>query len=272
MSPPSEKPAPGPAFGVLGTPLAATDYPALIGFCQRAARADGCLSLEFANTHLIALRRHDPEFARLTSVTGHFIPDGLPLIWCLNRQGAKLADRVYGPTFLRQCLSASPRPFTHYFLGGSPELGGRLRAAAMALNPEIQIAGSFHGGCDRNGVLGAGADGKIVAEINALSPDFIWVGLGTPKQQAWIYEHKAQLRRGVILSVGFAFDVLAGMKPDAPPAWQRFGLTWLFRLLSEPRRLAGRYLKYNSLFLAYLLADGVRGRAFAKALPPGKSS
>jgi N-acetylglucosaminyldiphosphoundecaprenol N-acetyl-beta-D-mannosaminyltransferase len=62
--------------------------------------------------------------------------------------------------------------------------------------------------------------------------------------------------------VGFAFDVNAGLKPDAPPWLQRAGLTWLFRLASEPRRLASRYFKYNGLFLFYLFWDGIRGRAF----------
>ena len=102
-----------------------------------------------------------------------------------------------------------------------------------------------------------------MAELERLSPDFIWVGLGTPKQDAWVKRQKSQLRRGIVLSVGFAFDVNAGMKPDAPPWMQRWGLTWLFRFASEPRRLAGRYFKYNSLFLWYLAADGLRGRVWA---------
>ena len=80
--------------------------------------------------------------------------------------------------------------------------------------------------------------------------------------------YKPRLRRGVILTVGFAFDVNAGMKPDAPLWMQRLGLTWVYRLGSEPRRLASRYLRYNSLFLFYLLRDGLRGRAWGKAVEP----
>jgi N-acetylglucosaminyldiphosphoundecaprenol N-acetyl-beta-D-mannosaminyltransferase len=88
--------------------------------------------------------------------------------------------------------------------------------------------------------------------------------LGTPKQQAWVHKYKSQIRRGVVLAVGFAFDVNAGMKPDAPLWMQRVGLTWVYRLASEPRRLVTRYLKFNSLFLFYLLRDGLRGEAFGK--------
>jgi N-acetylglucosaminyldiphosphoundecaprenol N-acetyl-beta-D-mannosaminyltransferase len=98
-------------------------------------------------------------------------------------------------------------------------------------------------------------------EIHRLSPDFIWIGFGTPKQQAWVHRYKARIARGVILTVGFGFDVNAGMKPDQPMWMQRLGLGWLFRLWSEPGRLFGRYLKYNSLFIWYLLWDGVRGKA-----------
>ena len=101
-------------------------------------------------------------------------------------------------------------------------------------------------------------------EINHLSPDFIWVGLGTPKQQDWIHRNKQHIKRGVVLAVGFAFDVNAGTKPDAPAWMQRLGLTWVYRMASEPRRLVSRYIRYNTLFLWYLLWDGVRGKAVSK--------
>ena len=100
-----------------------------------------------------------------------------------------------------------------------------------------------------------------------MRPDFIWVGLGTPKQYGWINRIKPKLDHGVMLAVGFAFDVNAGMKPDAPAWMQRAGLTWVFRLCSEPRRLASRYFRWNSLFLWYLFWDGLRGRAVNRPAP-----
>src|SRR5438132_10123625 len=84
------------------------------------------------------------------------------------------------------------------------------------------------------------------------------------KAHTYVKRYKPLIRRGVILTVGFAFDVNAGMKPDAPPWMQRLGLTWIFRLCSEPRRLGPRYLRYNFLFIRYLLLDGLRGRAWGK--------
>jgi N-acetylglucosaminyldiphosphoundecaprenol N-acetyl-beta-D-mannosaminyltransferase len=161
---------------------------------------------------------------------------------------------------MRHCVANSPAPITHYFLGGSADCLDKLQARLRALNANLKIIGA------RNGYFKPADEPAIVDEINRLAPDFIWVGLGTPKQQDWIHRNKALIRRGVIFAVGFAFDVNAGTKPDAPAWMQLCGLTWLYRLCSEPRRLLPRYLKYNSLFLAYLLWDGLHGRAWHKTL------
>jgi N-acetylglucosaminyldiphosphoundecaprenol N-acetyl-beta-D-mannosaminyltransferase len=246
------------SFCVLGTPLQACSYASLAADLQARTKDLNSFAVDFTNTHIVTLRRHDAEFRELTSRFDYFIPDGMPLIWCLNRQGAKLHDRVYGPTFMRECVLSSPAPFTHYFLGGNEECVTRLKEFFLKQNPNVQIIGA------RNGYFKAEQEAEILEEINQLSPDFIWIGLGTPKQQAWVHKYKSQIRRGIVLAVGFAFDVNAGMKPDAPLWMQRWGLTWIYRLASEPRRLAARYLKYNSFFLFYLLCDGVRGCVWKK--------
>jgi len=241
---------------VLGTPLQLVSYEQFASECLAAVRRPGVTAVDFTNTQIVSLRRHEASFREITSRFDYFIPDGMPLIWCLNWQGAGLRDRVYGPTFMRLFISNSPAPLSHYFLGGSEGCLAKLQAFFRSANPSLQIAGAHHG------YFKDEEEAAIVQEINALSPDFIWVGLGTPKQQAWVYRLKGQIRRGVIFAVGFAFDVNAGTKRDAPPWMQRMGLTWLFRMASEPGRLAPRYLRYNSLFLFYLLWDGLRGRGF----------
>lgn len=250
---------------VLGVPLVLTDYDAFGRRCLALAREPGPRAVEFANTQVVVLRRHDAWFRQVTDAFDFFIPDGMPLIWCLNARGAGLKDRVYGPTFMRRFMLASPASHTHYFLGGSPACLERLAKAFTEQNPNLRIVGSRSptvrlGGADGREVQFEQEE-EILEEINRLSPDFLWVGLGAPKQEAWLSRYKSRIQRGIIFTVGFAFDVNAGLKPDAPDWMQRRGLTWLYRLASEPRRLAGRYLTYNSLFLAYLLWDGLRGRA-----------
>jgi N-acetylglucosaminyldiphosphoundecaprenol N-acetyl-beta-D-mannosaminyltransferase len=258
-------------YTVLGTPLLATSYAELEAKCAEWARGANCVGIEFANTQIVTLRRHDPRFAELTAGFIYFIPDGMPLIWCMNRAGARLKDRVYGPTFMREFLAHAPAQSTHYLLGGSAQCGARLREIFLKLNPAIQFVGSFHGQCGPDGALEGSAEEAVLAELNRLSPDYLWVGFGTPKQQAWIKRHLPLLRRGVVLSVGFAFDVNAGLKPDAPAWMQRLGLTWVFRMFSEPRRLGPRYARYNFLFLWYLVRDGIRGRAIKRVTPPVNS-
>ncbi len=252
------------SISVLGTPLLITDYARLAENCLTWARSSTCVALDFANTQIVTMRRHEPHFRELTGRYDYFPPDGMPLVWCLNRAGAGLKDRVYGPTFMRLFLADLPAGYSHYLLCGSEECGARLRSTFEKLNPSLKFAGAFHGSCQPDGRLDPERENEVLAEINRLSPDFIWVGFGTPKQQAWVKRYKDRIQRGVILTVGFAFDVNAGMKPDAPPWMQRFGLTWIFRLASEPRRLGPRYLRYNFLFLWYLFRDGLRGRAWGK--------
>jgi len=264
------------SLNVLGTPLLVTDYDGLGAACMQWARAGKVVAMDFANTQIVTMRRHEPDFRDLTASYDCYPPDGMPLIWCMNAAGAGLRDRVYGPIFMERFLSTVPGEFTHYLLGGSEECGARVKERFLKVNPKLNFTGAYHGRCDREGRIDPADEARVLAELDRLKPDFIWVGFGTPKQQAWVKRYKHLLTHGVVLTVGFAFDVNAGTKPDAPMWMQRWGLTWIFRLCSEPRRLLSRYLKYNSLFLLYLVADGLRGRAWQRgpameAVPPNRA-
>lgn len=237
--------------GVLGSDLMVTDYDGLSRLLLENDRIPRkSFAVDFANTQVVTMRRHDPEFATLSECMDITLPDGMPLVWVMNRKGAGLKDRVYGPAFTRRFLASCPPGKTHYLVGGSEECGRKFRERMTFLNPSLAFIGGYHGSCAADGVLHD--DEAVIAEIREKRPDFIWVGLGTPKQYAWINRAKPLLDHGVLLAVGFAFDVNAGMKPDAPIWMQPLGLTWVHRMASEPRRLIGRYLKWNSLFLFYL--------------------
>jgi N-acetylglucosaminyldiphosphoundecaprenol N-acetyl-beta-D-mannosaminyltransferase len=237
-------------ISVLGAPLLVTSYADLSR--QVLSLGEGRpVVVDFANTQIVTMRCHIPAFARLTECIDLTAPDGMPLVWAMNRKGAGLKDRVYGPTFTRKFLESCPPEMTHYLVGGTEECGRKFRMRMLEMNPTLQFVGSTHGHCTIEGVLDD--DSAVLADIKEKRPDFIWVGLGTPKQYGWINRIKPHLDRGVLLAVGFAFDVNAGMKPDAPLWMQRAGLTWVYRMISEPRRLIGRYLKWNTLFLWYSL-------------------
>lgn len=161
-------------------------------------------------------------------------------------------ERVYGPSFLAYQIENTPSDIRHFFLGASQECLDQLLKSIRAKNPGFQIVGS------RNGYFGPEDEEDIVSEINAAKPDIVWVGLGTPKQQEWVGANKDKLVAGALLAVGFAFDVNAGTKSDAPDWMQPMGLTWLYRLMQEPRRLWKRYMLYNSVFLKELFLQQVR--------------
>jgi N-acetylglucosaminyldiphosphoundecaprenol N-acetyl-beta-D-mannosaminyltransferase len=246
---------------VLTTELACTDYNGLGEFLKSRA-ATGNLpayAVDFTNTHIATMRRHDPTFARVTSSIDLFVPDGMPLIWCLNFKGAGLKDRIYGPTFMRVFLSSCPNHFSHFFIGGNEYCGKKLLSNLFAKNPIFNVVGAHHGICDSNGIMEG--EKKLIAQIQDSKPDFIWVGLGAPKQYSFINNLKPLFSNTIFLAVGFAFDVNAGTKGDAPLWMQKNGLTWAYRVSKEPRRLFLRYLKWNTLFVYYTLCE-----TFPKAL------
>jgi len=241
---------------ILGVRVESLTYDSLGELLNAQIRTgSGICAVDFANTQIVTMRRHDKDFSRLSNCIDITVPDGMPLVWFMNCMGAALKDRVYGPTFTREFLRKCPSGMTHYLVGGSGECGRRFRDRMRELNPTLNFVGGYHGKCSEDGVLGNmdndEDDAAVLADIISKRPDFIWVGLGTPKQYGWISRVKPHLNHGILLAVGFAFDVNAGMKPDAPLWMQRSGLTWLYRMASEPRRLVGRYLKYNSMFLWY---------------------
>lgn len=128
---------------------------------------------------------------------------------------------------------------------------GDLLARLQGQNPSLQVAGAY---APPFCPMSTEEDRTVVEVINRSKPDIVWVGIGTPKQERWIAEHRDRLAAPVMIGVGAAFDFLSGHKPQAPQWLRRGGLEWLFRLASEPRRLWPRYREYP-LFVALVLAQ-----------------
>jgi len=237
-----------PSISFCETELTPTSYEELASEFYALAPQPAAIA-DFTNTHILILRLIDPDFRASTGSVDHFIPDSMPLTWCVNLAAGRtlMPDRVYGPEFMHRCLKNSPAHTRHYFLGASEDCLADLVTAVKKLNPALTIAGTHHG-------YFSDTDWPAILEkINAAAPDLIWIGLGTPKQQRFSDWAKPRLHHGWLLNVGFAFDVNAGRKGDAPKWMQSMGLTWFYRMLSEPRRLAPRYLRFNTLFLLYSL-------------------
>jgi N-acetylglucosaminyldiphosphoundecaprenol N-acetyl-beta-D-mannosaminyltransferase len=144
---------------------------------------------------------------------------------------------------------------SHFFYGAT---GWTLKLLIDNLKfrfPSLRIVGSY---APPFRSLSREEDAEIVDMINKAKPDVVWVGLGCPKQQIWIYEHKEKLKVPVMVGVGAAFDFLAGTKPQAPRWMRDHGFEWLFRLISEPKRLWRRYLVNYPLFIYFFIVDSIK--------------
>ncbi len=251
---------------VLGMPLAVLDYEKAVA-CVRAwasARTE-VRAVEAANTHVVALARHEPDFAAAMAEFDLILPDGMPLVWVMNRRGAQMRDRVYGPTFMLRCLEATQGDFSHFLLGGSEELLAELQAKLREKFPRLEFAGVYS---PPFGTWPENENARIIEKITAARPHFVWIGLGCPKQEFWIARLKTRLPNAVYAAVGAAFAFHAGRVKQAPAWMQNIGLEWLFRLLAEPRRLWRRYVLFNSLFVWHLATD----RFFAQKISSARRS
>lgn len=181
------------------------------------------------------------------------VPDGMPLVWSGRWAGSQVIDRVPGPELMPAVLRLSAeRGWSNYFLGGDEETMTALIGRLEENIPGLQVAGRH---CPPFRALSEEEDERIVRDINASGATFLWVGLGAPKQEAWLGSHNHRLTVPVAFGVGGAFAMNAGTVGRAPRWMQRSGLEWSYRLLQEPKRLWPRYSKVIPRFLAGIVGD-----------------
>lgn len=201
----------------------------------------------FAGAHGMIEGRRDPELRRIYNASGLTVADGMPLVWHARLQGHREVRRVYGPDLmLNFCAHSLSKGYRHFLFGGAPGVPEQLREVLTARFPGLRVVGC-HSPPFR--ALSAEEEEATATMINAAAPDIVWVGLGAPKQERWMARNRERLEAPALMGVGAAFDFHAGLKPPIPPWMGRNGLGWLFRLASEPRRLAKRYLDIVPTFL-----------------------
>ncbi len=228
----------------LGAPVDAITLPDILAWITAAARDRTPRQIAVVNANKYYLMARDPALRTIVSAADLVLPEwavvwgarqlGLPP---LTHSGGLLVAQAFLPYAARTGL----RP---YFLGARPEVMARLLERLRAQYPELDIAGGHHGYLTTPEIEAA-----ALAEIEAARPDMLFVAFGSPKQEQWIAKHSPRLGVPVSIGVGGTFDVLAGLKPDAP-AWARGrGLEWLTRLAQDPRAYARRYLVTNIWFV-----------------------
>ena len=247
-----DEPSSAPRENVLGVGISAVNMLQALsiidGWIQGGDRQYVCL----AAVHSVLDCQESDELRAIFNRSGLTTPDGMPLVWTLRARGHREVSRVYGPDLmLAACRRFSEDGLRHYFLGGESGVPEELADRLVGQIPGLNVVGVKSPPFRE---LTTEEDAQLVEEINAASPEFLWVGLGSPKQERWMAEHRPAIHAPVIIAVGAAFDFLSGRKPQAPRWIQRSGLEWLFRLASEPRRLWRRYAEYPR-FVVVLMAQ-----------------
>lgn len=205
-----------------------------------------------SNVHTTVMSYENEEYRKIQNSAAMALPDGAPLSSYSRRRGYKQAQRVTGPDLMLELFAVSKeKGYRHYFYGATEETLQSMRKVIERDYPGMEIAGMY---APPFRTLTPQEDAGIVEKINNSRPDFIWIGLGAPKQEEWMYQHMGQLQ-GVLIGVGAGFDYLAGYIKRAPRWMQRMSLEWLYRLLQDPKRLWRRYFTSNVKFICLTRMD-----------------
>lgn len=240
---------------VLGVNVLASSYGEVVGKCTDWAQRGQSRAVLFVNVHVIMEARDNPKLLEQINGADMANPDGVPVVWTLRAFGARNATRVYGPDATIALLEAAQKTGVPIgFYGGTESTLARLVAEVEARYPGINIVYKMSPPFRK---LSDEEDEAIVHQIAESGARWLFVGLGCPKQEKWVCEHKDRIP-AVMLAVGAAFDFIAGTKPQAPRWMMRNGLEWAFRFATEPRRLAGRYLKTNPRYMALVAFQWLR--------------
>jgi N-acetylglucosaminyldiphosphoundecaprenol N-acetyl-beta-D-mannosaminyltransferase len=195
--------------------------------------------------HGVSEAQRDPVFKTALATADLIVPDGMPLVWLGRLRGFKsMKRRVYGPELMETFCRQTGNKYRHFFYGGAPGVADTL-ADVERERHGIQVAGTY---CPPFRPLTPDEETTIQTILEEAAPDVLWIGLSTPKQETWMYEHRDKISVPVMLGVGAAFDLNIGRLKQAPVWMRENGMEWLFRLLAEPRRLWRRYIINGSGF------------------------
>lgn len=207
-------------------------------------------AVHLCNAYTLSLAEERPDIADAVKHGTACFPDGMPLVWWAKRHGVPNAERVYGPDLMEAVLDTGQGTgIGHYLYGSTPEVLANLEAQIADRWPDARVAGS------ESPPFRPLTDDDLAASIERIrstGASVVWVGMGTPKQDLLVQRFASVDADRTYVAIGAAFDFIAGTKKQAPRWVMRIGMEWLYRLVTEPRRLWKRYLVYNVKFARLL--------------------
>lgn len=240
---------------VLGVQVDVLDWPTAVVRISGWAQRRESRYVSICDAHSIVRARHDPPHGRHIAEADMVTPDGWPVAWMLRRFGHPRQERINGPDLMARLLVEAEAQGLRVFVYGTTDSTLKaLEQALLTTHPRLQIAGLFS---PPFRALTPDEDAAHVAMINASGAHLVMTGLGCPKEDRWMFEHRGRIN-AVLLGIGAGIDFHAGTVARAP-AWMRdHGLEWVFRLMQEPKRLWRRYLVNNTLFVVGALGQFAR--------------
>lgn len=242
-----------PTCPVLGVNVAVTGMGKTVEFLYNNVEELRGNYICVSNSHTVVMAHDDEGYMNIQNSAAMVLPDGKPLSVVQRNKGFHEAEKVSGPDLMAVMLNEDTKHYRHFFYGATEDTLEKLKQNLLRINPELVIAGMY---APPFRPLTASENADVINMINDSNPDFIWVGLGAPKQEKWMYEHSvisndSSFVNGLMIGVGAAFDFHAGTVKRAPVWMQKVGFEWLYRLCQDPKRLFKRYLVTNTKFILY---------------------
>lgn len=242
-----------PTCNIMGVDIAAIDMNWLIDYLGCNVKNLSGDYICVSNVHTTVTAYEDQEYCRVQNGGIMAIPDGGPLSSVGQKRGFENMKRTTGPSLMGELFKISvSKGYRHYFYGSTDETLEKLYSALTETYPGIQIAGMYS---PPFRPMTDNEDKAIVERINETKPDFVWIGLGAPKQEKWMAAHQGKVN-GLMVGVGAGFDYHAGNIERAPEWMQKSNLEWVYRLLQDPKRLFGRYWHTNTKFIWNAMVRG----------------
>lgn len=235
-----------PTCNIMGVNIAAINMEWLLDFTEKNIKELSGDYLCVSNVHTTVTSYDDPDYCAVQNGGIMAIPDGGPLSTVGRKRGFQNMERTTGPSYMGEILKLSAeKGYRYYFYGSTEETLEKLYQKLTASYPSIQIAGMYS---PPFRPTTPEEDAAVVKRINETKPDFVWVGLGAPKQEKWMAAHQGVVE-GFMVGVGAGFDYFAGNIERAPEWMQKCNLEWFYRLMQDPKRLFKRYLVTNTKFI-----------------------
>jgi N-acetylglucosaminyldiphosphoundecaprenol N-acetyl-beta-D-mannosaminyltransferase len=240
---------------VLDVPLYAKDITracdTILSSCLTEGRANRCVSATGA--HGMVLARKDKNFRQILTSFFLNLPDGMPGVWIGRIKGKKQMKRCYGPEFFQRMMEHSKDlEVSHFFCGGNSGVAEALKQQVYKKFANNRVVGTF---CPPFLPTENYDYESLAKQINSTNANIVWIGLSTPKQEAFAANLSKSTNVNYIITVGAAFDFHTDKVIQAPKIIQKLGFEWLFRLTMEPRRLYRRYLEVVPLFIYYNITE-----------------